>query len=77
MASPFVVVPFVVALWVAAVACRHQIVVADCVGCCCATCFLVGMHFVALALRPAAAVGGALLSVGMPLQRTPSRLHLA
>ena len=77
VASQFVVVPFVVASWVAAAACRHQIVVVGCVGCCCcATCFL-GMHFVVLAQHSAAAVGGALLSVGVPLQRTLSRLHLA
>ena len=48
VALQFVVVPFVVASWVAAAACRHQIVVVACVSCCCATCFL-GMHFAALA----------------------------
>ena len=67
---------FVVASWVAAAACRHQIVVVGCVGCCCCATYSLGMHFVVLAQRSAAAVGGA-LPVGVPLQRTLSRLHLA
>ena len=71
VASSLVGVPSVAASRAAA-ACRHQIVVVGCAGCCyCATCSVVP------AQRSAAAVGGALLSVGVPLQRTLSLLHLA
>ena len=71
VASSFVGVPSVAASWAAA-ACRHQIVVVGCAGCCCCA-----ICSVAPVQRSAVAVGGAPLSVGAPLQRTLSRLHLA
>ena len=77
VASQNVAASFVVASWVAAAACRHRIAVVGYVGCCCCATYSPGMHFVVLAPRSAAAVDGALLSAGVPLQRKLFRLHSA
>ena len=71
VASSLVGVPSVAASRAAA-ACRHQIVVVGCVGCCCCATFpeVPVQHSVAV-------VGGAHLSGGVPPQRTLSLLHLA
>ena len=65
----------VAASWVAVAACWLQTAAVGCVGCCCATCCLAGIHSVVLAFRSAVVVAGVPLSVGVLLQRIPFQLH--